>query len=521
MGLFHPGFGIVAAAGLALCCGLRNRRCRGLGLFLIAGWVAGGIGFQRLEAESRRLAGCGKEKVPVSFRVATVPQLGKQFKRSTEWRFNVSDARVKGERLLRKTAVSFYIPVGKVPDRLPAVGEYWTGTARVKLWKNRRVFVNCNETDIEAQPDKGFFAGIQSMLSARLLRGTENTPPRIRSLLPAMVLGKVSEMDPGLKRIFRDTGTIHIFAVSGLHTALVAGLAVWIFRLLGVGRRWRGVCAIPPTVFYVLLSGSSPSAVRAGIMAVIYFAAPLFGRQPNLFNALMITGFLGFGLSPEMGFEVGWLLSFSVVLGLIMGLPVVLGGWEFVLRREPGVFEGGSWKNRMRHWLSRKEAAMDLRLMQAALEFADADELRRVRFRNWLSGYFPSAVGVSVTAWLASLPLILFYFGRFSVIGIVVNLMAVPLSGAIMTTGFFAILVGFVWPSAGVLLNLGTAYGMQLLTAVIQVAADLQGRGIETEKVSIAGLFLLYLLVFLLFYAVHRAVSRSEATLFSAGTESP
>lgn len=164
---------------------------------------------------------------------------------------------------------------------------------------------------------------------------------------------------------------------------------------------------------------------------------------------------------------------------------------------------------------------MDLRLMQAALEFADADELRRVRFRNWLSGYFPSAVGVSVTAWLASLPLILFYFGRFSVIGIVVNLMAVPLSGAIMTTGFFAILVGFVWPSAGVLLNLGTAYGMQLLTAVIQVAADLQGRGIETEKVSIAGLFLLYLLVFLLFYAVHRAVSRSEATLFSAGTESP
>lgn len=521
VGLLHVGFGVLLVAGLAACWFLRGRPYRMLGLFLIVGWIAGGLGFLRLESESQRLARYGKEKVPVSFRLTTAPQPGKQFKRSTEWKFSAADVRVDGKKLLRKTGVSFYVPVGETVDRFPAVGEYWAGSARVKLWKNRKVFVNCDADDIEVQADRGFFAGIQTALSERLLRGTENIPPRICSLMPAMVLGKVAEMDPGLKRIFRDTGTIHIFAVSGLHTALVAGLAVWLFRLLGVGRRWRGVCAIPLTVFYVLISGSSPSAVRAGIMAAIYFAAPLFGRQPNLFNVLMVTGFLGFGFSPEMGFEIGWLLSFSVVLGLIMGLPIALGGWEFVLRRKPGVFGGPFWKSRLRHWFSRKEATMDLRLMQAALEFADADELRRVRFRHWLSGYLPSAVGLSITAWLASLPLIVFYFGRVSLIGIVVNLVAVPLSGAIMTTGFFAILVGFVWPTVGILLNLGTAYGMELLTAVIQVAAELQGRGIEVEKVSIAGLVLLYLVVFLLFYAVHRVVSRSDSTLFSAGTESP
>jgi len=164
---------------------------------------------------------------------------------------------------------------------------------------------------------------------------------------------------------------------------------------------------------------------------------------------------------------------------------------------------------------------MDLRLMQAALEFADRDELRRVRFRNWLSGYLPSAIGVSTTAWLASLPLIIFYFGRVAVIGILVNLVAVPLSGAIMTTGFIGIFVGFIWPAVGALLNLGAAYGMVLLATLIQAAADFQGRGIEMERVSVAGVCLLYMVVILLFYAIRRVVSRSDATLFQVGTESP
>lgn len=521
VGIFHVAFGLLLVLAAASYYFLRTRDQRWVGLFLVVGWIAGGIGFQRLEAESERLAHYGKEKAPVSFRITTIPKPGKQFKRSMEWKLGVADVKLGGCRVFRQTGVSLYVPVGATWERPPQVGDYWAGTARVKIWKNQRVFLNCNLADVGVQANRGFFAGIQNRLSQRLLRGTEKFPSRIYSLLPAMILGKVAEMDPGLKRIFRDTGTIHIFAVSGLHTALVAGLAVWAFRLVGVGRRWRGVCAIPLTILYVLISGASPSAVRAGAMATIYFAAPLFGRQPNLFSALMITGFLGFGFSPEMGFEVGWLLSFSVVLGLIMGLPIVLDGWEFVLRRQPGVYGCSSFKNRLRYWFSRKEATMDLRLMQAALEFADVGELRRVRFRNWLSGYLPSALGVSVTAWLASLPLIVFYFGRVSVVGLLVNLVAVPLSSAIMATGFIALLVGFIWPAAGVLLNIGAAYGMQLLTAIITAAANLQGRGIETERASVAGMFLLYLLVCVVFYVVQRAVSRSKRTLFLTETESP
>lgn len=521
MGVFHVAFGLMFALGIAGYFLLRRHPQRWVGVFLVVGWIAGGIGFQRLEAESVRLTRYGKEKAPVSFRVKTVPQPGKQFNRSTEWKLGVADVKIGGYRVFRQTGVSIYIPVGTTWDRPPQIGEYWAGTARVKVWKNQKVFINCNLADISGQDSRGFFAGIQNRLAERLLRGTENIPPQICSLLPAMLLGKSAEMDPGLKRVFRSTGTIHIFAVSGLHTALVAGLAVWVFRLLGVGRRWRGVCAIPLIGLYVLIAGAPPSAVRAGIMATIYFAAPLFGRQPNLFSALMITGFFGFGLLPEMGFEVGWLLSFSVVLGLIMGLPIALEGWEFALRRQPGVYGSSFLKSKLRYWFSRKEAAMDLRLMQAALEFADVNELRRVRFRNWFSNHLSSAIGVSLTAWLASLPLILFYFGRVAVIGILVNLVTVPLSGAIMTTGFLGILIGFVSSPIGVLLNLGAAHGMRLLAGITEVAADVQGRGIEMGKVSVAGMFLSYLLVGLLFYAIQRAVSRSERTLFSAEPESP
>lgn len=134
----------------------------------------------------------------------------------------------------------------------------------------------------------------------------------------AILLGERSNIPKATKQIFIESGTIHVFAISGLHVMIVARLFMFLIALVFVPYRLQGVVALPLVWGYVLLIGASPSAVRAATMATFYLLAPILSRRPNGLVSWALAFLLAHLVNPLQIADVGSQLSFAVMLALIL-----------------------------------------------------------------------------------------------------------------------------------------------------------------------------------------------------------
>lgn len=237
----------------------------------------------------------------------------------------------------------------------------------------------------------------------------------------AMMLGCRGELPTEMRSVFRNSGTIHVFAISGLNIALVAGLLIVVVSGLGVPRPYWVVGVAPLLIFYTLASGAQPSAVRACIMAIIYFAAPLFGRKPNGLTALLSTALLVYAWMPHLIYNIGCTLSFAVMGGLVVFCrPFCDIGRR--LCRVPRLEELA----RLYEKAGSRMAGARVRWLAAAVRFGI------------------DSVAVSLAAWLASLPLSAYYFGRFTPGGFLANLVIAPCAFLVMVAGSLGLVTSTV-----------------------------------------------------------------------------
>lgn len=156
----------------------------------------------------------------------------------------------------------------------------------------------------------------------------------VANLNRAILLGERSRLPRKTRQVFVDSGTMHVFAISGLHVMMVARVLLTMLAFFLVPYRWIGFAAIPLLWGYVAMIGFSPSAVRAALMASIYFLAPVFWRRPNALMAWALTFFIVYGHSPQMIADVGCALSFAVMLAIVLAGRCAqnLGsGWKMTL----------------------------------------------------------------------------------------------------------------------------------------------------------------------------------------------
>lgn len=139
-------------------------------------------------------------------------------------------------------------------------------------------------------------------------------------LVRAILLGERARLPRETREAFALAGTIHVFAISGLHVMVVAQILAVLLMMCDVGQRYLGVALVPLVWLYVLLTGASPSAIRAAGMASLYFAALVFGRAPNALSAWTATFLATHLWDPSLLLNVGSQLSFAVVLTLIFAV---------------------------------------------------------------------------------------------------------------------------------------------------------------------------------------------------------
>lgn len=262
--------------------------------------------------------------------------------------------------------------------------------------------------------------------SRRVALGIE-TDREIVRLNRAILLGERADLPVPLRRTFVESGTIHVFAISGLHVMAVARVLMVILRVLWMPRRFVGTAAIPILWGYVALIGFPPSAIRAAVMASLSCLAPLVRRRPNGVVAWSLT-FLGVYLvRPMMIVDVGCGLSFAVMLAILVVCD---------------------------------------------------------RLRDCSEG-LKKTLSVTVVAWAAGVPIAAHVFGRVTPGGILANLALIPAAGVTVYAGACGILASFVSEPLAAHLNALAALFTKAMVVLSDGVSRLPGANVEVENWSV------------------------------------
>jgi len=142
----------------------------------------------------------------------------------------------------------------------------------------------------------------------------------IRGFALALLLGNKSQLDKEIYSQFATTGTMHVLAVSGLHTGILYIILNFILLPLNkkkYGNRIKTVLIIICLYGYAVITGLSPSVVRAATMFSIVQIAGIFERKPVIYNSIFASAFYILLISPNALFHIGFQLSYIAVMGII------------------------------------------------------------------------------------------------------------------------------------------------------------------------------------------------------------
>ncbi len=142
--------------------------------------------------------------------------------------------------------------------------------------------------------------------------------PQTASICNALIFGDKFGMDDDLRRGVMSSGLSHVLAVSGLHITTLATALYFMLKKLKV-KPWVGLIAVTALTFvYVVLCSFAASALRAFVMSAVFNFASCFGRKRDNLSAVAFAGILILSFRPTALFEVGFLLSFSSMLGIFL-----------------------------------------------------------------------------------------------------------------------------------------------------------------------------------------------------------
>lgn len=211
----------------------------------------------------------------------------------------------------------------------------------------------------------------------------------------AMLTGNTDAISDGTLAAFRNGGIAHVFAVSGLHIGVIFGALTFIFKKLRLNRYVSTAIRITVIFAYSGVCLFTPSSIRAAVMCSVVAVAGCFHRKHDSLNALAVAAVILLLVNPLNLFGVGFVLSFTAVLGIL------------TLSKSIG------------------------------------------RLLNFLPEKVAEAVSVGVSAQVAVFPVQLTSFGYISAAGLLLNLVFIPLISVLYILLFICACVSALVPAVG------------------------------------------------------------------------
>ncbi len=241
--------------------------------------------------------------------------------------------------------------------------------------------------------DKTFAEKLQLKIKENLSNGLSNENVEIAY---AAMFGDKSLMPSEQYSNYQLSGVAHILAVSGLHVSIIVGVLYAFFKLIHVKGWWRFAILTAFLLFYMYLCSYSVSVVRASIMSIIMLLAPLIGRRYDTLSALSVAGIVIFCTNPLCVYDVGFLMSFSCVLGIaFMFKPI-------------------------------------------------ASAISKTHLPKWLG----DSVAISTATMVSVLIVMAYFFGRINIVSVFANILILPMFSLafsiVFVLGFLSLIAPFI-----------------------------------------------------------------------------
>ena len=268
------------------------------------------------------------------------------------------------------------------------------------------------------------------------------------SILQAMLTGDKVSLEPETKDKFINTGLIHLLVVSGLHIGFCVVIFIFFFKLFNLPLKYVYLLTILAVFFYTLVTGANPPAVRAAIMASCILIALILNREPLIYNAVALSALIILLVNPQDLFTASFQMSFLATLGIIYLYPKI----NKIFKNIKNKFLKNLW----------------------------------------------SVAAVTLSAQIALVPVLLFYFGKISIISMLANILIVPVIGFVVGLSYIfylsTVISSYLADGFSIIL---TAI-LKIILFIIDFFSSLKFSIVDTPKPNIFEIIIYYLSIILM-----------------------
>ena len=304
---------------------------------------------------------------------------------------------------------------------------------------------------------------------------TRHVRPPADGLLLALLLGERDRLDPHIVRQFQDAGIMHLLAISGLHVGFLTVIFHLLLSFLPLSFKTRYALLILILSGYMLLIGSPP-VYRAALMTILFLGAVLLERRILIYHPILTSAFLILLWQPQQLFWIGFQFSYLAVISIVYFYQHI--------------------HSRLLKWLMPAVAGH-----------------RQRRIDRWIL----APLAVSVAAQIGTLPMTLYYFHQFSPIAILLNLVAIPLTAALLAVGVIYLACAAFSTMAGSLVAALLEHICSLLFTITGAALHTPGALIHLPGFGAAHGLLLGGTLLLIMHFQRHWLRRAMALLLAAG----
>ncbi|MEK7584764.1 MAG: ComEC/Rec2 family competence protein, partial [Patescibacteria group bacterium] len=344
----------------------------------------------------------------------------------------------------------------------PATAEPFENFAFDKYAARRGIHFQCLYPYIEVvKPPSGFRAVLSRIKEFYSDQYTTLFHEPESTLAKAMMLARYQEMPQTLRTAYSRAGISHVISISGLHISIIALIFDTMLIAFGGSRRLRATFLSTGLTLYLIILGFPAPALRSVIMALLIVLSRIIGRPYHILHGLLLAATVMVLANPMvLMFDIGFQLSFLALAGIALTGEM------------------------LPHFLTLIPEAFELR----------------------------SLVSMTLGAQLLTWPLIMYYFGIFSVVAPISNVLIVPLLAPVLVGGLVVPLLAPVpvlqlfgaWPFY---------FMLRGMTLIAQWSAALPWAAFDFDTFSVGHLALAYVLTGVFFFWIRKRSKRTPSEL--------